>query len=75
MVKPHNGKDQPGNLICLCPNHHEMFDKGIFSIENDLTLNGIVGLLTINKDHEIDIENLEYHKEHIFINHEKLIKK
>jgi putative restriction endonuclease len=68
LGKPHNGKDQPGNIICLCPNHHVMLDKGVFAIENDLTLNGIEGNLTIHKDHKIDVENLEYHKQHIFIN-------
>jgi putative restriction endonuclease len=45
-----------------------MLDKGVFAIENDFSLNGIEGQLTIHKDHEIDFENLEYHKEHIFIN-------
>ena len=70
LGKPHNGKDQPGNIICLCPNHHVMLDKGIFAIENDLTLKGIEGTLTVHNDHEIDIENLDYHREHVFINHE-----
>ena len=68
LGKPHNGNDQPGNIICLCPNHHVMLDKGVFSIENDFTLNGIEGKLIIDKVHELDIVNLEYHKEHIFIN-------
>jgi putative restriction endonuclease len=75
LGKPHNGNDQPGNIICSYPNHHVMLDKGIFAIENDLTLKGLEGILTIHQDHELDKESLEYHKEHIFINHEKLIKK
>lgn len=69
LGKPHNGKDQPGNIICLCPNHHVMLDKGIFAIENDFSLKGIEGTLSIHKDHQLEIKNLEYHKEHIFINH------
>ncbi len=68
LGKPHNGKDQPGNLICLCPNHHVMFDKGIFRIENDLTLVGLEGSLTMHDNHSIEINNIEYHKRHIFIN-------
>lgn len=68
LGKPHNGKDQPGNIICLCPNHHVMFDKGIFTIKRDLSLTGIKGILTLHKDHKIEIKNLEYHNEHIFIN-------
>ena len=71
LGKPHNGGDQPGNIICLCPNHHVMLDKGIFAIESDLTLNGIEGVLTIHNDHQLEINNLEYHKEHIFINHKE----
>lgn len=70
LGKPHNGKDQPGNIICLCPNHHVMLDKGVFAIENDLTIIGIEGTLTIHDEHKLYIENLEYQKEHIFINHE-----
>jgi putative restriction endonuclease len=68
LGKPHNGNDQPGNIICLCPNHHVMLDKGVFAIENNLQLIGIHGLLSLNENHKLDIENLEYHKEHIFIN-------
>ncbi|WP_111709153.1 YDG/SRA domain-containing protein [Lutibacter citreus] len=68
LGKPHNGNDQPGNLICLCPNHHVMFDKGVFAIENDLSLVGIEGSLSLHKNHTIEKSNFDYHKEHIFIN-------
>jgi len=65
---PHNGSDTPGNIICLCPNHHVMFDKGVFSINNDLTLKGMEGKLYVDKKHKINFDNLSYHREHIFIN-------
>lgn len=68
LGKPHNGKDKPGNLICLCPNHHVMFDKGIFSINDDLSLILMEGTLKMDKDHTLEPDNLQYHKEHIFIN-------
>lgn len=71
LGKPHNGKDQPGNILCLCPNHHVMLDKGIFGINNDFTLNGIDGKLSVHEYHVIDTEFLEYHNEHIFINNVK----
>lgn len=71
LGNPHNGQDTPGNLICLCPNHHVMFDKGIFTINDDLTLVGVdFPELNVHKDHIIDNANLAYHREHIYINDE-----
>jgi len=67
LGEPHNGRDRAGNIICLCPNHHVMFDKGAFSIKPDLTLIGVSGSLVVHLDHKIDIQNLAYHQEHIFI--------
>lgn len=68
LGRPHNGKDQPGNIICLCPNHHVMLDKGVISIDTDLTLKGIDGVLTLREGHTLETGNLQYHQEHIFIN-------
>jgi putative restriction endonuclease len=61
--KPHNGPDKPENLLCLCPNHHLMLDKGVYMIEDDLSLIGIEGSLTKHPDHEISIEYIRYHRE------------
>lgn len=63
---PHNGPDVPGNIICLCPNHHVMFDLGIFSINDDLSLLGIPGKLTVHKKHAIDLMHIRYHREHFY---------
>lgn len=68
LGKPHNGSDSPGNILCLCPNHHVMFDKGAFTIDDDLSLIGISGELFVKNNHIIEKENLIYHREHIFIN-------
>lgn len=60
---PHEGPDELSNMLCLCPNHHKMFDKGGFSIADDLSLLGCVqGTLTIDKSHEINKEHLTYHR-------------
>lgn len=67
LGKPHNGTDTPDNLLCLCPNHHVMFDKGMFTINDDLKLVGIDGELTMHKKHSIETTNLKYHKSHVFI--------
>jgi putative restriction endonuclease len=61
---PHNGPDTPDNILCLCPNHHVMFDLGAFAIQNDLTLIGIHGRLFVKKGHEISQEHLKYHRDH-----------
>lgn len=64
LGKPHNGKDLLSNLLCLCPNHHVMFDKGHFSINDDFSCVGTEGILTLVKNHQLDISNLRYHREH-----------
>lgn len=64
LGKPHNGDDSLANLICLCPNHHVMFDKGAFSIKDNFDLIGKEnGKLTIIDKHKIDKNNLLYHRE------------
>lgn len=63
LGRPHNGEDNPNNLICLCPNHHVMFDKGAFSITNNFSLIGeISGALYVHHKHKLQISNLEYHR-------------
>ena len=40
-----------------------MFDRGTFSINNDLSLIGhLSGSLTVDESHKIDRKNLEYHR-------------
>ncbi len=68
LGKPHNGYDTPDNLLCLCPNHHVMFDKGIFGIRPDYSLIGINGKLNLIHDHKPHPDNLIYHSTHIMIN-------
>ncbi len=60
--KPHNGPDRPENLLCLCPNHHLMLDKGVYMINDDLSLIGIEGKLIKHSEHEISIEHIRYHR-------------
>lgn len=67
LWKPHNWTDTVDNLLCLCPNHHVMFDKWIFSINDDLSLNWIKGKIFLSKNHGINQENLKYQREHIYI--------
>jgi putative restriction endonuclease len=64
LGKPHNGDDSLANLICLCPNHHVMFDKGAFAINDKFELIGSeTGKLTVSDKHKIEKGNLNYHRE------------
>jgi putative restriction endonuclease len=63
LGRPHDGDDSLANLLCLCPNHHVMLDKGSIIINEDFSITGAyVGKLNINKMHKIDNENIVYHR-------------
>jgi putative restriction endonuclease len=59
---PHDGPDLIENLLCLCPNHHLMFDKGVFFVNEDMSLDGIAGSLHTHKSHKISSEFIAYHR-------------
>lgn len=63
---PHNGPDTLNNILCLCPNHHVMFDYGGFSILEDYDLIGIEGKLKTHPKHNINKEFLKYHLDHFY---------
>jgi putative restriction endonuclease len=52
------------NLICLCPNHHTLFELGCFMIANDLSLIGIEGRLHIHATHTLNGAHLKNHRDH-----------
>ncbi|ARD45118.1 YDG/SRA domain-containing protein [Colwellia sp. PAMC 21821] len=63
LGKPHDGDDSTDNILCLCPNHHVMFDKGSFTVTNNYEFIGEEsGKLILDKKHNINIENLAYHR-------------
>ena len=53
LGKPHNGPDNAGNIIVLCPNHHVMCDYGVI----ELDLNKIKQVL----GHIISKNSIKYH--------------
>ncbi|NEM96502.1 YDG/SRA domain-containing protein [Pontibacter burrus] len=67
LGEPHHGPDTLDNLLCLCPNHHVMFDFGGFMIDDDFTLVGLDGKLTVKPEHQINKDFLRYHREHFTI--------
>lgn len=64
LGRPHNGDDNSNNLLCLCPNHHVLFDKGSFSILDSYDLVGnMQGKLNVHEKHMFNKENFKYHRE------------
>lgn len=63
LGKPHNGPDDIQNILCLCPNHHLMFDRYTIAVNPEtLELAGEVsGSLLISDSHNIKREFLNYH--------------
>ncbi|HIF55592.1 MAG TPA: HNH endonuclease [Methylococcaceae bacterium] len=62
ISKVHGGADKLKNILCLCPNHHAQFDRGGFCISDDFSLIGIEGRLNVHPEHQIEISNLQYHR-------------
>lgn len=60
---PHNGPDVLENILCLCPNHHVLLDKGGLFIDDDYSINNLKDKLTIHKEHKLDIEFIKYHRQ------------
>ncbi len=63
---PHHGPDTLGNVLCLCPNHHVLFDLGSFGVATDYMLLGLPGRLRIQDAHPPDLGQLAYHRQHIY---------
>jgi predicted restriction endonuclease len=69
LGSPHHGPDTTENLLCLCPNHHLLFDKKAIVIQDDLTLDFKVKndgkniKLTVHSAHKIDKSFIKYHRE------------
>lgn len=67
---PHDGPDTVDNILCLCPNHHVLFDNGAISIDENFSLIGESGRLTVHRRHEISEDHLAYHRKHFAVDYE-----
>jgi putative restriction endonuclease len=61
---PHNGPDCGSNILCLCPNHHVLFDDGALALADDLEILGLNKRQKLTTKHEINVEYVRYHREH-----------
>jgi putative restriction endonuclease len=64
--KPHNGPDVPGNVLCLSPNSHVLFDHGAIALTDDLTILGMDSEINVDPRHHLRIDCMEYHREHLY---------
>ena len=66
LGKPHNGPDLKENILCLCPNHHSLFDNfGFYINPETLEISGLKNekvntRLSVNPKHKINKDFLEY---------------
>lgn len=63
---PHNGPDTVDNMLCLCPTHHVLFDKGAIYISDTFTVHDhhgtSLGPLSRKAAHPIDLAHVQYHR-------------
>jgi len=64
--KPHNGPDVPGNVLCLSPNMHVLFDHGAIALTDDLKVLGMDAEINVDPKHHLRIDCMEYHRNHIY---------
>ncbi|MEU5970835.1 HNH endonuclease [Streptomyces globisporus] len=69
LGRPHDGPDVAANVLCLCPNHHVLFDFGMLTISDNLTVTdrssgASQGRLREIPEHRIDRQYLAYHRAH-----------
>lgn len=65
LGRPHDGPDHTSNLLCLCPNHHVMFDNYVYSVKPGTheIMGDFQGVLNVLPNHNIDPAHFAYHNE------------
>jgi putative restriction endonuclease len=64
LGRPHNGPDTADNILCLCPNHHVLLDFGGLHVNEDFSIVGEAGRLTLHPRHRINPAYLLYRLTH-----------
>jgi len=64
---PHDGPDDPTNILCLCPNDHVLLDAGGIVVRDDLMVvergsGRPIGRLVMASGHTISRAQLAYHR-------------
>jgi putative restriction endonuclease len=66
--RPHNGPDEAENVLCLCPNHHVLLDRGVITFDNDFNVVEIatgdtLGPLELRDAHGLLPEYAQYQRD------------
>ncbi|MGW0804796.1 caspase, EACC1-associated type [Nonomuraea sp. NPDC002799] len=74
LEQPHLGPDNKANMLCLCPNHRDLFKYGAIVVEDDFSVidrtNGEpIGMLIVK--HDIDRDHIQYHRQHHTLGHQR----
>ena len=65
---PHDGPDEPGNVLCLYPTCHVLFDNGGFVLDDDLIIQSVTAPALHGRQlgsvpvHRIDFNHIAYHR-------------
>lgn len=59
---PHNGPDELANLLCLCPNHHILLDRGALSLGDDFRVSDTGVALRQVPEHQISRVHVRYQR-------------
>ncbi|MFC5931254.1 HNH endonuclease [Cryobacterium melibiosiphilum] len=75
LGRPHVGRDNWSNILCMCPNHHTQFDLGGMVLTDQMEVvetrkMTAIAELTFRKSHFLDITNVQYHR-HLWISEEQ----
>ena len=63
----HDGLDEPGNMLVLCPNHHAMFDFGIPLFLSPRSIQIGRERLRLTSRHALATENIDYYMKSICV--------
>ncbi|MCW6004106.1 HNH endonuclease [Micromonospora sp. CPCC 205371] len=68
LGRPHDGPDRLSNILCLCPNHHVLFDTGAIVVDDDGIVRDAmsgkeIGKLRVDLGHAINFAQLTYHRQ------------
>jgi putative restriction endonuclease len=66
---PHHGPDSLDNVLCLCPNHHVLFDNGAIYIDEEEMVREagsrkVIAQLRLVQGHTINQQYVRYHRDH-----------
>jgi putative restriction endonuclease len=66
LGRPHNGPGTMDNILCLCPNHHVLFDRGSLTIDARNIVQPLGSPLRTIAVHLVGAKNAEYHRTRIY---------